>query len=695
MRLPFALTKIAGFRAVAVALFAVFSFAGIGTGRAQFEPGTSKQLKPSLVADTAAIAPGKPFTVGVRLKMEPGWHVYYQFSGESGAPPRIEWQLPEGFKPGAIQWPLPTGHMDAADMLTYVYENDVLLMAEITPPVTLPPGEVTLKAHVDWLVCEQICVPGQDNVELKLPVGEAAPANAELFTQWRARLPKMSAPSFQVKWNRSKANELSLRIEGVPKDVKAEFFPLPPNKEAKTGQPKTSEIAADGARTITFPVEGGAPNLPWRGVIATSAGDGPRESWQIEAAGGNEASSASEPAPAGTTSGLGWILVLGFLGGLILNVMPCVLPVIALKIFGFVHQAGQEPRRVFHLGLAFTAGVFAFFLVLATAVAQLKSAFNWGYALQNPYILSALVVLVFAFSLSLLGIFEVALSGGTSTKLDELSRREGLGGAFLHGLFTTLLGTSCTAPFLATSLGYATTQPVPVIYLIFIAIAAGMAMPYFLLTARPAWLRFVPKPGLWMERVKQLMGLLMLAVAVWLFGVLSSSRGGAVATGMTCLLIVVAVGCWILGTWHGSLKARLVFVILLASGYFFFLHGELAEGTRSITWAPYSEEALAKARTEGRPVFVDFTAEWCINCKVYEKAVLANDKVGAKFTEKKILALRADWTKSDPVVTKALKSFHRVGVPLYVLYRPGEPEPVVADAITTGWLLGELDRIKN
>jgi thiol:disulfide interchange protein/DsbC/DsbD-like thiol-disulfide interchange protein len=683
-------------------LLAACWIAGLAPVHAQFD-GPSKQLTPSLIADTTAITAGKPFTAGVRLKMQPGWHVYYQFSGESGAPPRIDWKLPEGFKAGEIQWPVPAGHVDAADMLTYIYENDVLLMVEITPPATLPPGDVTLKAHVDWLVCEEICVPGQADVELKLPAGDAAPANADLFTEWRGRLPKTTPPPFQVKWDRSKANELALRVEGVAKEVKVEFFPLPP-KEAKTGQPKTGAVAEDGARTITFPVEGGAPNLPWRGVMTTSKGEGAREGWLIEATAGAEALLSPTPAAtavATTSRGLPLVLVLAFLGGLILNVMPCVLPVIALKIFGFVNQGGQDPGRIFRLGLAFTAGVFTFFLVLATAAAQLKTAFQWGYALQNPYILSGLIVLVFAFSLSLLGVFEVVLGGGTASKLSELSSKEGYGGAFLHGLFTTLLGTSCTAPFLAGSLGYATTQSAPVIYTIFLAAAAGMAMPYFLLTARPAWLKYVPKPGAWMERVKMLMGLIMLGVAVWLFGVMAVGFK-AVLTGMTCVLIVVGIACWVVGTWHGSIKAWLAFELLLGSGYFVFLHGALVEAkagksanAHAIAWQPYSEDALASARKEGRPVFVDFTAEWCINCKVYEATVLSKKEVGAKFAEKNILPLKADWTTSDPVVTKALQSFQRVGVPLYVLYRPGEDQPVVADAITPGWLIGELDKIKK
>ena len=389
-----------------------------------------------------------------------------------------------------------------------------------------------------------------------------------------------------------------------------------------------------------------------------------------------------------------------------MNVMPCVLPVIALKIFGFVSQAHEAPGRVFRLGLAFNAGVFAFFLCLAVAVARLKTAFNFGYQFQNPYILAGLIALVFVFGLSLIGVFELSLGSSAASKLSELSGREGYGGAFLHGMFTTLLGTSCTAPFLGTSLGFAVTQSTPVIFLLFIAIAAGMSLPYLLLTARPGWMRFLPKPGVWMERMKQIMGFAMLAVAVWLFGILGL-RGPQVVAGMSWFLLTLGLASWLFGLMHGPFFTRLAVILLPAAGYWFFLHGKLATPMAApggviqntpggIAWEPYSEERLAEARAKGLPVFVDFTAEWCVNCHVYEAAVVDTEEVRAKFREKKIVALKADWTNTDdPVVTRALKSYGAVGVPLYVLYRPGEAKPVVHDALTKGLLLSELNKIKD
>ena len=664
-------------------------------------------VTPSLVADTGAVAAGQEFTVGLRLKFAPGWHTYWQFSGDSGAPVKVEWTLPPGFTAGPLQWPIPKAHLDDGDMITFIYDEEVLLLTQITAPAQLPPSEVSLKAEARWLVCEQTCVPGSGTVELKLPVGAAQAANVDLFTRWRAQIPKSTGAPFTAKWDTSKAGEVTLQIAGLAADLQAEFFPLPP-AGVKPGHTELSAVAADGSRTFTLPLEEPTPG-PWRGVVAVSRADGSREGWEISQpanadAASNKGSTPSRGELPPAQGGLLLKLALAFLGGLIMNVMPCVLPVIALKIFGFVGQAGQEPGRVFKLGLAFTAGVFAFFLMLATIVARLKGAFNWGYQFQNPYLLAGLIALVFVFALNLLGVFEIALSGGTATKLSELSRKEGFGGAFLHGLFTTLLGTSCTAPFLSTSLGFAVTQSTPVIFLLFLAIAAGMSLPYFLLTARPAWLRYVPKPGAWMERAKQFMGFVMLAVAVWLFTVLGL-RGAHVVSAMSWFLLVLGLASWGFGVFGQSVAGRLGMLALAAGSYWFLLHGNLGIAmpsrgaeerwkTGGIEWVAYSEERLADARKAGQPVFIDFTAEWCINCKTYERLVLSVDSIGAKFTEKKVLALRADWTNTDdPVVTRALKSFGRIGVPLYVLYRPGEDTPYVTDALTVGSLTSELDKI--
>ncbi len=737
-----------------IALFCSLAM-GVPMLRAEFPP--KDLIVPSMVADTTAIAPGKPFNVGVLIKIKQGWHTYWEYGGDLAYPPKVDWTLPEGFSAGPLQWPLPESHVDEPDFQSYVYSDEVMLMAQITPPAQLAPGEVNISAKVGALVCEKTCIPANGRAELKLPAGGTAePANAELFATWRAKLPKAGTP-FKVTWDRSKAEEFSLRLEGAPANAKIDFYPLPP-EGAKPGHIKVGEAGAEGARVIAVPiVSGGAPNQAWRGVIVAERADGSREGWAVSADGGSAQSAAtgtgtsaageqnaatkssnpgenvqhstpnaqrsSEPAAAspmpgktregvavnvvsetGSQSLIG-TLFFAFLGGLILNVMPCVLPVIALKIFGFVKQAGDAPERVFRMGLAFVAGVFTFFLGLAIAVIALKAAgrgFNWGFQFQNPYVFAGLIALVFIFGLNMLGVFEVTLSSDATSKLSELSSKEGYSGAYLHGMFTTLLGTSCTAPFLGGSLGYATTQSAPVIFAIFLVIAAGMSLPYLLLTAKPAWMRFLPKPGMWMERAKQLMGFVMLAVVVWLLGIFAVSRPHS-AAGLIHYLLVLAVACWVFGTIQKRAIAGGLALLIAAAGYLIFLQDPLkavpaaniastspAEGG---LWAPFSEEKISGAIKAGQPVLIDFTADWCINCKVYEGAVLDTSAVKDALQKKKVVTFRADWTNGDETITRWLQKFGRVGVPLYVLYRPGEEKPVVMDALTPQGLLGELGKI--
>ncbi len=610
-------------RTARILLALVGAVLSLATTYGQEDTVTYKAATLTLVADTTAIQPGKPFTAGVRWQLEPTWDMYWQFVGDLGQPTSVTWELPPGFIAGELQWPLPDSHTSFDTFFNDLYIGETFLFAEITPPADLPTGPITIKAKVAWQMCDpKICVPGHQSLALQILNGDAQPANADLFAKWRAQLPKTAAPPFTVTWDTAQANEFSVHIEGLAKDVPAEFFPLPP-AGMKPGHPTASEIADNGARTIKFPVPDGKPNLPWRGVIVTGKEGATREGWLISSSEKTAAASAtttapavpeksstSNPAPAATPQpappsdtkatsakpsseaaapsevsapaptehSLLTILWSAFLGGLILNLMPCVLPVIALKIFGFVQQAGEHPRRVFHLGLAFVAGVFAFFLGLATLIAVLHAngiRLNWGFQFQHPHIFVGLIALVFMFGLNLLGVFEITLSGGTASKLSELSSREGYGGAFFHGLFTTLLGTSCTAPFLGAALGAAFAAPTYVVYLIFTAIAAGMSLPYFLLTAKPAWMRFLPKPGTWMERLKQLVGFVMLAVVVWLLGVLGDSRGLDPLIAVSSFLLALALACWIYGAFGTRLTSWLAIIVVLVGSYFVFLRGKL------------------------------------------------------------------------------------------------------------------------
>jgi thiol:disulfide interchange protein DsbD len=662
-----------------------------------------EQVKASLLADTTAIVPGRPFTALVRLEMKEGWHVYWEFGGDSGLPPKVNWALPEGFRAGPITWPLPEIYVDAEiDQTTYVYHGELVLPITITPPAEIAANEITLSAALSWLVCEKICVPGQGNVSLTLPVArEAAPANVELLAKVQARLPKADAPPFRATWE-VQADVFTVRVSGLAAEAKIEFFPLPPDGGVVPDVAQITE--ADGERLITVKVKsGGTPQTSWRGLLVAQLGGGPREGWMLSAQ--TDAAVVPIATEARQTESRGFMAWLGFafVGGMILNLMPCVLPVIALKIFGFVQQAGQDPRRVFRLGLAFVAGVFVFFLALAAVAIVLGRNFFWGMQFGDPRLLLALIALTLVFALAMFGVFEITL-GGAESALGAAARKDGYGGAFTQGLFTTLLGTSCTAPFLGPVLGFAVAQPPAGVLAIFLAMAAGLSLPYFLLTWQPAWLRFLPKPGAWMERFKQLMGFVLLAVVMWLLGVFGHQRDAGAIAAAGWLLVIVALACWIYGTRGRSLGSLAFAGLLVGAGCAVFLPRAIVAREKAdtsaqanalgVVWEPFTEERLAAARKAGQPVFIDFTAEWCANCKVIEATVINTAPVAEKMKAKGVVTLKADFTDFDPLIRTWLTKFDRIGVPLYVLYRPGEEQAIVLpDVPTPSGLLAELEKI--
>jgi len=688
-------------------------FASLLPAPAQFL-GTPPKAVPSLVADTEAIAPGKPFTLGIRFVLADRWHLYWRFPGDSGAAPQVEWELPEGFTAGPIQWPLPHSLKAEGDLFTNVYEGEVLFPVEILPPAKLPAGPLVFKGRLKWYVCSETCLPGSGEVTLDLAAGTPKPANKPLFDLWKGRLPQNSAPPFSVDWSTGDKG-LLVRVQGAPAGEKLEIFPIPP-------EGANAEHPESVSQTFRIPTAQGTTMQGWKALVVVENGTGTRRGWQLEATSSPgatlqapiagqaprnpqpqpaEPKGGGSPSPLAPEGGLAGVLWAAFLGGLLLNLMPCVLPVIALKIFGFTQQAGEEPKRVFRLGLAFVAGVFVFFAGLAAAVVGLKSAgsgLNWGFQFQNPYILTGLIAAVFVFGLNLLGVFEITLGSGATSKLDELSSRQGYLGAFLHGAFTTLLGTSCTAPYLGVTLGFAMSQPAPSVFLIFLTIAAGMSLPYLLLTSNPALLRFLPKPGLWMERLKQVMGFIILGVAVWLLSVLGDAQGVAASSAASFFLLILGVACWLLGTMRARGLALCIALALAAGGYMALLRKPLASGPGSAQgeaalpgdfWEPFSPERVAAARAAGKPVFIDFTAKWCINCKFNEQVTLARPEVRDAFKAHGVVMLKADWTHEDPVITAELRRFKRAGVPFYLLYSPQAAEPHIFPELLTPALVLE------
>ena len=670
-------------------------------------------VRSELLADTNAIVPGKPFTVGLLLRMAPGWHTYWKFSGDAGLPTELKWKLPPGWKIGDIQWPIPLKTVDPGDIETYGYENEILLMQEITPPSNLNNSPVKFSTEASWLVCEKICIPGGATLQLDLSVASTnQPANADLFARYRRLLPQnFPAPNIaHVDWSRF-GSDLRLKItsEMLAKYPALDFFPLP-EQETIVGHPA---VQSRNNNEIVFriPLESAPKNLSSMAglvVFAQQPNGDDRAAWQI-----TNAPPVSGPRPT-QAHGILMFLLFGFLGGLILNLMPCVLPVISLKIFGFVQQAGQSRRKIFRSGIAFTVGIFAWFMALAVLLIALKGAgrdVTWGgFQFTNPYFVLVLSVIVLVFALNLFGVFEVSLPQSVTRSLLSTSERKDLLGSFFQGVFATVLATPCTAPFLGTALGFAFTQSAVVILAMFIAVAAGMSAPYLLLSAQPAWLRFLPRPGPWMVHVKQFMGFLLLATLLFLLYVLGAERGLEGAIWASCFLLVISVACWMKGAFivptATVVKRSIVLVLMLAlmlGGGVYFIGGKF-QSTRIASansqihgdWQPFTPERLHNELEQGRTVFVDFTAAWCLTCKFNEASVLEAQDVQEAFKRHGIVKMKADWTNGDPVITKILQQFGRPGVPLYVLYPAKNEEPVVfPEVLTKGMVLDKLETIAS
>ena len=689
----------------ALVCLSIFALASHGQGQTY----EGKQLvKAELLADTAAVVPSKPFTVGLLLQMATGWHTYWQFSGDAGLPTEIKWNLPPGWKVGEIQWPIPFKTNDPGDIQTYGYQDEVLLMQEITPPANV--SAVKLSAEANWLVCEKICIPGSVKIDLDLPVATTADSkNTELFARYRRLLPQNFPDSKAAasNWSRT-GNDLHLKIasDQLANYQSIDFFPLPEGN-AVVGHPSV-EARKGNEVTFRIPVESPDKNLsamPGLVVFSKLPNGNDRAAWQL----GAPAIVAAQAEQ--SSRGIVTFLFFGFIGGFILNLMPCVLPVISLKIFGFIKQAGQSRQKIFRSGLAFTAGIFAWFIGLALLLIALKAAgrdVTWGgFQFTNAYFVLGLSVVVIVFALNLFGVFEISMPQTATRSVLGWTGAQGDVGSFFQGVFATVLATPCTAPFLGTALGFAFSQSPAVILAMFLAIAAGMSAPYFLLSAQPAWLRFLPQPGPWMLHVKQFMGFLLLATLLFLLYVLGAQRGLDGAIWASCFLLIVAIACWMKGAFivptasaaKRTASAVVMLVLLIASGVYFIGNKfqsakiDIAQGQQG-DWQRFTPERLQSERDQGHAVFVDFTAAWCLTCKFNEKAVLENSDVRAAFERHGVVKLKADWTNGDPVITKLLQHFGRPGVPLYVLYPGKSEEPIVfPELLTKSILLDKLETI--
>jgi len=684
-------------------------------------PATAAHTQGGLVLSAETARPGETVLAGIHLHMAARWHTYWRNPGDAGGPTKIEWTLPNGITAGEIQWPVPE-KFASGGLVTYVYHGDAVLLVPLKLAGDLPLCTVELAAKVSWLECEELCVPGRAEVKASLTIGnESKPSTDTPFLEAATkRLPlDGSALAALARWeNRGSGNARPLIIEwsAKAKPDSADFFPY--SGENYDVAPATESLPGDSGRArLRVTVNKTSGKWPTRiaGVLIQRF-PGEKESAAYEVSMAFAPTTATAPLLPQLVLLLK-MMALAFVGGLILNVMPCVFPVIALKILGFVQQSKESPDRVFRLGLIYALGVIASFLILAgvvIAVQQTGGAASWGMHMQNPQFTLLLTVLVTLVALNLFGLFEVNLGGRAMDAAGELAAKQGEAGAFFNGVLATVLATPCTAPFLAPALGFAFTQPPTTIVLMFVAVGLGLAAPYIVLSWKPAWLRSLPKPGAWMEKFKAALGFPMLATAIWLFSFTARRFGTDGHLWLGLFLVLIALAAWIWGAFvqRGTKRRMLAMVIctaVLIAGYTAVLEkqlhwrspvkrtasAEIVQNRASgIVWQKWSPDAVQKARAEGRPVLVDFTADWCLTCKYNKRVALDAAPVRAKLKAINAVTLVGDNTDEDPAIVAELKRFDRAGVPLVLVYpRNSSAPPLVLPALLTkGIVLDALDQ---
>ncbi len=674
---------------------------------------TSPRVTATLISDAAQVAPGQTFRVGLRQKLAPHWHTYWKNSGDAGAPPEIRLSLPNGATSGEIAWPGPD-RIPAGPVMNYGYENEIVFPISVTVPRDAVPGQpFAVRAEADWLVCERECIPEKGTFTLDIPVGETAVAADDdiraAFATADARKPLPSP------WTARLAPEgaaLALTVEGADLTtaaVKSAYFYPATWGVIDHAAPQQLSLA-DGALTLAL-TKGQTfnPEAKADGLLALTDGGGVTRWFAINpstvAASGRTGAGASviENLPLWQT------MLFAFLGGLILNLMPCVFPVLAIKATAIAKLSGGALREVRLASGFYTLGVLVAFAALAGTLLGIRAggtAVGWGFQFQSPLFVAGMSWLLLAIGLNLSGVFEIGLGvGGTG---QHLAQKSGHAGSFFTGLLAVIVATPCTAPFMGAAIGAALTAPVYVCLLIFLAMGLGLAAPYALLGIFPGLARALPRPGAWMVRLRQAMAFPMYASAAWLVWVLSQQIGDFGVLIALSGALLVALAAWMYGiAQHGAgrgLISRGLATAAIAGtlGLLVQLDGAPSAAARTeaasgaANYEAFSNERLAALRKEGKPVFVNMTAAWCITCLVNERTTLSTDAIQQAFRDRGIVYLKGDWTNRDPEIGAYLRSFNRDGLPFYAFYPAGGRDPVVLPPVLTETIVvGELERASN
>jgi thiol:disulfide interchange protein DsbD len=671
-----------------------------------------------LVSEVSSIAPGQSFWVALELKIAAGWHTYWRNPGDSGQATSLAWRLPPGFTAGDIVWTTPH-RFEIAPLVNYGYGGRALHLVKVTAPADLAAGtSAVLSAKASWLVCADVCIPQDADLQVRLPVtasaGAVDPVDAALFAAARDDLPRpQPAPVAASIRDGRLVITLGKEWGGALGQIKSlAYFPY---DEGSIDYAAPQMFTHQGDLVeLAMKVGDQPPRAGIHGVLlATEQSGNGTATVPLEIAAQIGPAAAGLPA-AGSVAGrpiakrpaatqdtpLPLLLLSAILGGLILNLMPCVFPVLSIKAIGLVEQARKHPAAVRAKGIVFTAGVVASMLCLAALLLALRAGgeqIGWGFQLQSPLFVTLLVYLLLAVGLNLSGVFEVG--GGLAGVGDGLTQGDSYRASFFTGVLTTLVATPCTAPYMAAAVGAAFTQPALVALGIFAALGLGLALPYLLLSFAPWMRRALPKPGAWMDTLKQIFAFPIYASAAWLLWVLAQQTSALGLGAALAGAVLIALAAWAYQKSKSSMRAGRVAalatatVALLAAvilpirfaGVAAAVSSHAAAGADADEWQPYDAARVAELVASGRPLLVNFTASWCLTCLVNERNAFADSAVLAVFRAKGVTLMKGDWTNRDPAITRALTSFGRAGVPLYVVYnaKPGSSAPLVLPQLLT------------
>jgi thiol:disulfide interchange protein DsbD len=707
-------------------LRSLFLLLALAASAATAAPVKTPHVEAELVSGKTAFVPGETTTVALRLKMADGWHTYWQNPGDSGLPTTIAWTLPPGVTAGAIQWPAPHA-LPAGPLVNYGYEGEVLLLTDVQVPADAQVGQpLTLKAKAEWLVCRETCIPEEGALDLEIPVAE----RADPYPQWgkaiaatRDALPR-ALPGWLVA-AKGDGPKVVLRLTapaGAATPSNVHFFPYQDGRIEPAGK-QTFTRDSNGTFVMTLPVANQlAPGFTQvAGVLTSSSGfasgGAPVRAITLDAplvgavTAGPKPVQAATPAlnvaPTTSTLSLAAALFFAFVGGLVLNLMPCVFPVLSLKALSLTKPGHGNKQRLRLEGVSFGTGVVVTFLALAGLLIAFRAAgeqFGWGFQLQSPAMVTSLALLFFVLALNLSGVFEFATLVPSSAA--GWTAHNQYANAFLSGVLAVVIASPCTAPFMGAALGYALAQPAALTLLVFAALGLGMALPFVLLTWFPGWRKVLPKPGAWMERLKQFLAFPLYATVAWLVWVLGAQVDNDAVVRLLVTLVVLSFALWAWRAYRGggarmfSIAALLGLVGVVAVAWPLYVAPSEAQtsvqakptSAANDPWQPFTP-ALVTELSATKPVFVDFTAAWCVTCQVNKKLVLTDAGVKKAFVDRGVELVRADWTRRDPTITQALAALGRQGVPVYVLYRPGKEPLLLPEVLQRQTVLDALATI--